>query len=78
MSIKTGIHFSEDKAERLIEALYTAHGMTAVDVYARWVGIPYAYCGECDQETPFRAGGMDPNSLQGSCTCYVCGNVENL
>jgi hypothetical protein len=78
MTIKSGIHFSEGKAENIISLLYNAHGMTAVDVYAQWVGLPYGYCGECDQQTPFQTGGQDPNILQGPCNCYVCGNRENF
>ena len=78
MTIKSGIHFSEDTTEQLISALYTAHGMEAVDVYAQWVGLPYAYCSYCEQKTPFQTGGHDPNHLQGPCMCYVCGSRENF
>lgn len=77
MTIKSGIHFSEDKAEAIIMALVNAHGNQAAHVYAQWVGLPYAYCGDCEEMTPFRTAGLDPNNLQGPCMCYMCGSVEN-
>ena len=78
MGIRSGIHFSEEKAEHVINTLYIAHGAEAVHVYAQWVELPYAYCGGCEEMTPFQTGGHDPNHLQGPCSCYICGDTENM